>query len=119
MQLPEFLTEWPYGEIVLTGHRIGLYHVVFDYNRGFTAEKISERFPTLSLELVRKVLAFYHQNKTEVDAYMARCAEELERQLRAAKPFDIEELKRRARERGMDLEALQRRIETCFPDEIL
>jgi uncharacterized protein (DUF433 family) len=119
MQLPEFLTEWPYGEIVLTGHRIGLYHVMSLYNRGFTAEKISERFPTLPLDLVQKVLAFYHQNKAEVDAYVARCAEDIERQCQAAKPFDLEELERRARERGMDLEALRRRIEASVPDEIL
>jgi hypothetical protein len=28
MKLPEFLTEWPSGEIVLTSHRISLYHVM-------------------------------------------------------------------------------------------
>lgn len=110
MQLPEFLTEWPCGEIVLTGHRIGLYHVVFDSNRGFSAEKISERFPTLPLELVQKVLAFYQANKEVVDAYMARCEEDLERQRKDSKPLDLEELKRRARERGMDLDELERRI---------
>jgi hypothetical protein len=27
-RLPEFLTEWEYGEIVVTGHRIGLYYCV-------------------------------------------------------------------------------------------
>jgi uncharacterized protein (DUF433 family) len=119
MQLPEFLTEWPFGEIVLTGHRIGLYHVVFDYKRGFAAEQIRERFPTLPLELVQKVLSFYQANQAEVDAYLARCEDDLERQRQAAKPLDIEELKRRARERGIDVEDLQRRIKSYVPDEIL
>ena len=35
MKLPPFLTEWPYGEIMVTGHRIGLYsHVIFYHNLG-------------------------------------------------------------------------------------
>jgi hypothetical protein len=35
MDLPDFLTRWPDGEIVLTGHRIGLYHVVRCYMVGY------------------------------------------------------------------------------------
>ncbi len=95
MKLPEFLTEWPFGEIVLTGHRIGLYHVVYDYNQGYSPEQLHEEFPTLSLDLINKVLAFYQENRAEVDAYMARCEEEIEHNRRAAKTIDIEELKRR------------------------
>jgi uncharacterized protein (DUF433 family) len=96
MNLPDFLTEWPYGEIVLTGHRIGLYHVVQDYKAGYSPERLHEEFPTLSLELINKVLAFYQENRAEVDAYVAREEEEIERQ-RATTPrvFDWEELRRR------------------------
>ena len=36
MDLPDFLAEWPEGEIVLTGHRIGLYSVIDLYQRGFS-----------------------------------------------------------------------------------
>jgi uncharacterized protein (DUF433 family) len=95
MKLPEFLTEVPYGEIRLTGHRIGLFHVVYDYNRGYSAERLHEEFPTLSLDLINKVLDFYRQNRAEVDAYMARCEEEMERNRREGKTIDAEELKRR------------------------
>jgi uncharacterized protein (DUF433 family) len=95
MNLPEFLTEVPFGEIRLTGHRIGLFHVVYDYNRGYSAERIHEEFPTLSLELINNVLDFYQQNRAEVDTYMARCEEEMERYRRASEPIDWEELKRR------------------------
>lgn len=95
MQLPDFLMEVPFGEIRLTGHRIGLFHVVSDYNRGYSPEQLHEEFPTLPLELISKVLAFYKENRDEVDAYMARCEEEMERNRRASKPIDWEELKRR------------------------
>ena len=96
VKLPDFLTEAPYGEIRLTGHRIGLYHLVSPYREGHTAEMLHEQFPTLSLELIRKVLAFYEENKAEVDAYVAAEKAELDRQ-RAYLPtrLNLEELLRR------------------------
>ena len=99
MQLPDFLVEVPYGEIRLTGHRIGLYHVVDLYNDGYSPERLHEEFPTLPVDLINKVIAFYRENKTEVDAYMAECVAEMERQ-RAANPsrFDWAEMRRRFEE---------------------
>lgn len=79
MKLPDFLTEWPFGEIVLTSHRIGLYHVVYDYKEGYSAEQIHEEYPTLPVELIDKVLAFYNDNRSEVDAYMTSFQAECER----------------------------------------
>jgi uncharacterized protein (DUF433 family)/catechol 2,3-dioxygenase-like lactoylglutathione lyase family enzyme len=100
MKLPDFLTEWPYGEIVLTGHRIGLYHVVYHHKGGESAEQIHERYPTLSLELIRKVLAFYRENQPEVDAYVAREQQEIERQRASTPPaFNPEELRARYEEK--------------------
>ncbi len=97
MKLPDFLTEWPDDMIVLTGHRVGLYHVVSKYKDGMTAEELHEEYPTLSLELIRKVLAFYHENKAEADAYVARYEERLRRQEEERRPlFDLDELRRRA-----------------------
>ena len=34
VNLPDFLTEWPFGEIMIKGHRIGLYHVIRRYKDG-------------------------------------------------------------------------------------
>lgn len=79
MILPDFLIDHPDGEIRLTGHRIGLAHVVREYNRGGTAELIAVRFPTLPLALVHKVIAFYLENQAEVDAYVAADDAELRR----------------------------------------
>jgi uncharacterized protein (DUF433 family) len=100
MQLPEFLTEWPFGEIVLTGHRIGLYHVITRHNEGYSAEMLQEQFPTLPLGLIHQVLQFYTENRAEVDAYVARTRDAIDR-LCAATPraFDWAELRRRMDER--------------------
>jgi uncharacterized protein (DUF433 family) len=72
MQLPPFLTEWPYGEIMVTGHRIGLFHIVVHHNEGESVEQLHERYPTLSMSLIEDVLAFYRDNRQEVDEYVRR-----------------------------------------------
>ena len=98
MTLPDFLTEGAFGEVRLTGHRIGLDHVIEDYNSGYSPERLHEEFPTLPLDLIQKVLACYEANRAEVDAYMARGREDGERHRRAAKPIDVEELMARRHE---------------------
>jgi uncharacterized protein (DUF433 family) len=95
MKLPDFLTEHPYGAIRLTGHRIDLLDVIEPYQEGVSAEMLASEYPTLSLALIYKVLAFYLENKDEVDAYVARCRKELDRQEAQAPRIDWEELQRR------------------------
>jgi uncharacterized protein (DUF433 family) len=68
MQLPEFLQDHD-GEIRLTGHRVGLVHLVKLYNDGQSAEMIAASLPTLSLSLVHRVIAFYLDHQAEVDAH--------------------------------------------------
>ena len=80
MTLPDFLTRDDFNEIRLTGHRIGLYTVVRCYREGRSAEQIAEEYPSLPLALVYKVLAFYLDNRQEVDAYVDAYAAELARQ---------------------------------------
>jgi uncharacterized protein (DUF433 family) len=79
MNLPDFLVDSPDGEIRLTGHRIGLYHFVYHYNEGYSAEMIACQYPTLSLAHIHKVIAFYLENRAEVDAYVAQYRADLER----------------------------------------
>lgn len=79
MELPEFLCMAD-GEIRLTGHRIGLYHVVYCYDEGYSVEKIVAHFPTLSLAHVHKVIAFYLENEEEVSAYVSNYRAELDKQ---------------------------------------
>ena len=95
MKLPDFLTTDQYGFVRLVGHRIGLNHVVNLYNEGNSPEQILEEFDTLSLALIYQVLAYYHANKAEVDAYIAEHDAEVERQIAAApKRLNTHELRR-------------------------
>ena len=76
--LPPCLHWHPDGEIRLVGHRIGLYHFVYYYNQGFTAEMILCQFPTLELATIHKVIAFYLDHREEVDRYAAKYQTELD-----------------------------------------
>ncbi len=77
--LPPCLHWHPDGEIRLVGHRIGLYHFVYYYNQGFTAEMILCQFPALELATIHKVIAFYLDHRDEVDRYVADYQAELDR----------------------------------------
>ena len=95
MTLPDFLTQASDGEIRLTGHRVGLYHLVQRYNEGESAEMLASRYPTVPLSLVHKVLAFYLDNQPEVDAYVAACSAAMDEQQHGAKSLDLNALRRR------------------------
>src|SRR5690349_7055690 len=86
MELPTFLQLEDGGYIRLTGHRIGLHHVVRLYDEGHSAEAIAAHFPTLSLAHIHKVIAFFLENEEEVKAYVAAHDQEMERQMAAAPP---------------------------------
>lgn len=95
MNLPEFLSRD--GDFIhVTGHRIGLQDLVFYYNEGITAEGLLDAFPTLDLSVIHRTIAFYLDNKADVDAYLAGCEAEMAQQ-RAAAPRgpDAAELRRR------------------------
>lgn len=79
MELPEFLTRDALGEICLIGHRIGLLAVVDYYNEGHTEKQVHEEYPDLAPELISKTLAFYRENRADVDAYVAACHAEMDR----------------------------------------
>jgi uncharacterized protein (DUF433 family) len=96
LELPDFLTRNRYGEIRLTGHRIGLLHLVDRYHEGNSREAILGDYPTLSLALIDKVIAFYLDHQAEMDAYIAAARAEIERQAGAPSPGPtMVELRRR------------------------
>jgi uncharacterized protein (DUF433 family) len=86
MDLPDFLTRLQYGAIRLTDHRIDLMHVVDLFNEGLSPEQIQDEFPTLPVDLARETIDFYRANKGDVDAYVARCHEEMDRAYAAHEP---------------------------------
>lgn len=97
MTLPDFLRADEYGEIFLAGHRVTLHHLIKDYQDGDSAEALAAAYPTLSLALIHKVIAFYLENQADVERNMTETQAEIERQ--AAAP-----------QRGPSLAELQRRL---------
>lgn len=106
MHLPDYLTLGTMGEIRVAGHRIDLYLLVQKYNEGWTAEMLRCEYPTLSLALIHQVVAFYLENRAEVDEYLAEVESRIDK-LRtdyrpgpgAAHIRDIVEERARAREK--------------------
>lgn len=80
MNLPDYLCRNSFGDIHLSGRRIGLYHLVHYYNAGYSPEMLAGQFPDVPLALIHKVIAFYLENKDEVDVYVADYKNELEKQ---------------------------------------
>jgi uncharacterized protein (DUF433 family) len=99
MTLPDFLTEWPGNEIVLTGYRINLYAVVSRYNEGLSPEMIVDYYDTVPLDHVQKVIAFYLENRAEIDAYVAEYKAELDRQFAQGRRIDFDALLKKFAER--------------------
>jgi uncharacterized protein (DUF433 family) len=99
---PEFLRSDQYGYIHLSGHRIGLNHVVDAYAELGSVAAVTERFPTLSGEEVAQVINFYRKNQAEVDILLAKQREELERQASSQSCVPKrEELRRRMQAREL------------------
>src|SRR5262245_7281745 len=96
MNLPEFLTRDTDGFIHMTGSRVGLQHLIHYYNDGYSPEMLASEYPSLSLALIHKVIAFYLENQGKVDAYIASCRAESEQHRRVAQPGPgVAELRRR------------------------
>ena len=93
--LPDFLVSTADGDIVLRGHRIGLYHVVQRYNDGYSPEMLVCQYPTLTLSLVHRVIAFYLDRRADVDAYVADYGRDLQQQAASVKRLELAELRDR------------------------
>ena len=91
MQLPEFLHEQD-GEIRLVGHRISLYHLLTFYQEGYSAEMLHERFPTLSMALIHKMLGFYWKYRARIDADLSEIRERLESACAMGEHLDVQAL---------------------------
>jgi uncharacterized protein (DUF433 family) len=95
MTVPDFLCTTDEGEILLRGHRIGLFHVVRLYNAGYSPEMLVCQYPTLPLALVHKVIAFYLDHRDEVDQYVARSELELAEERECGKHLALSDLRAR------------------------
>lgn len=65
------LKVWADGSIRVGGTRLLLEHVLEEYLSGKTPEELDERFESISLADAYAIVAYYHQHRAEVDAYLA------------------------------------------------
>jgi len=60
------------GSIRIAGSRVGLEDIVHEFKNGATAEQIHEDFPSVSLRDITAVIAYYLDNKREIENYLRR-----------------------------------------------
>ena len=83
------LKVWADGSIRVGGTRLLLEHVLEEYLSGKTPEELDERFESISLADAYSIVAYYHQHRADVDAYLAWVEAETKRideEMRAAFP---------------------------------
>ena len=72
MNLEEYFDFLRPDDIRLKGTRIGIESILYEYlHRGRTAEEITARFHTVTLEQVYATILYYLQNKEAVSRYVA------------------------------------------------
>ncbi len=101
MTLPDFLEADDGGFIHLTGHRIGLHHLVRMYADGSSPEMIAAHYPSLPLALIHRVIAFYLENQSDVEAMVTAHDAEIAREI-AAGPMapSVVQLRQRMQKMG-------------------
>jgi uncharacterized protein (DUF433 family) len=72
MQLEDYFDFLNPDDIRIKHHRIGIDDVLERYLAGYTAEEILAWYPTLRPVEVYATITYYHQNRAEIDAYLAR-----------------------------------------------
>jgi len=59
------------GKACIDGTRIRVYNVVFLHKEGAADEKIREAYPDLTPAQIHAALAYYYDNRDEIDADLA------------------------------------------------
>ncbi|HEY6233415.1 MAG TPA: DUF433 domain-containing protein [Pyrinomonadaceae bacterium] len=62
----------------ITGTRVSLDSIVYDYLSGLSPENIAENFDTLSLEQVYGAITYYLSHRNEVDQHLMQNREKFE-----------------------------------------
>lgn len=98
LPLPDFLYQPDPGEIRVTGTRIGLFHVVREFQNGATAEMIAAEFDLQPLSLAYKLIVYYLENKAVVDEYVRAYQAVLDHQYATGRKLDVAKLQARMEE---------------------
>lgn len=60
------------GSITITGTQVSLYDILVYYKAGDSPEVLRETFPNIPLSVIHVIIAYYLENKRDVDAYLAK-----------------------------------------------
>ncbi len=92
------LTMWEDGSIRITGSRVPLDAVLYEFKHGATAEQIQDDFPSLHHKDIYGAIAYYLDNKGMVEEYLQQQQVEAEetKQFIESK-IDTEDLRERIR----------------------
>lgn len=72
----------------VAGTRVSLDSVIYAFRRGASPESIQRSFPLLNLEQVYGAITFYLARQSEIDTYLRKGDEALERHREAAREED-------------------------------
>lgn len=67
------------GAVRVRNSRVTLETIVIRSQMGDTVERIHSGFPTVSISQIKAILAWYFDNKSDVDEYLRELEEETER----------------------------------------
>ncbi len=98
IDLTDIIVRTPQGSWRIAGTRISLDSVVYSFCEGATPEQICQDFPGLSLAQVYATVAYYLNNRDEVDRYLQEAeqsAEELQQHLENCHRDFIRDLRQR------------------------
>jgi uncharacterized protein (DUF433 family) len=78
LDVTQYLDVQAPDDIRIQGHRIGIEHIVYYYNEGYSPEQIADTFPGVELKVIYTIIAYYLHYRSEVDAYIAHLDAEAE-----------------------------------------
>jgi uncharacterized protein (DUF433 family) len=78
------------GGYYVTGSRVSLASIIYEYRDGAAAETIRQNFPTLSLEQIHGAIAFYLGHQHETEGYLHELEKKWDELERTASPANPE-----------------------------
>ena len=78
IEVAQYLDIQAPDDIRIKGRRIGVEHIVYAYNEGYSPEQIANKFSGLDLKVIYTLIAYYLHHRPEVDAYIAQLDTETE-----------------------------------------
>jgi uncharacterized protein (DUF433 family) len=64
------LTQDAKGRFVICGTKLPLELILNAYKRGYSAERIASQYSDINIRDIYAVLAYYHDNRKELDSYL-------------------------------------------------